>query len=140
MSLDGVERFKFLALRIQKPQSYICPCCCQLSTNHAQSSKRTLRHAWVSTGQTIYIRVPVHRQRCKDCGITWTVEWPEIPSRGKVTHHFKTMIARKCIGQSFEAVSREMNVPASTVPHWFYDYDKILYPLCYPKFLERYAS
>lgn len=107
-----------------RPQTYICPCCFQLSTNHARSSKRTLRHAWVSTGKTIYIRIPVHRQRCDDCGITWTVEWPEIPSRGKVTHHFKTMIARKCIGQSFEAVSREMNVPASTVSHWFYDYGK----------------
>lgn len=103
-------------------QCYLCPLCLGKSTNHARTTYRLLRHAWVSTGLTIYIKVPVHRQRCDDCGITWTVNWPEIPSRGKVTTHFKQMIARKCIKQSFAQVSREMQVPESTVAYWFYQY------------------
>ncbi|MFC4985259.1 ISL3 family transposase [Salinicoccus siamensis] len=105
-----------------KPQNHLCPLCFQESINHARNKNRFLRHAWVSTRETIYIRVPVHRQRCEDCGITWTVEWPEVPVRGNVTTHFKQMIARKCIGQSFEAVAREMAVPPSTVASWFYTY------------------
>jgi len=52
------------------PVNHICPLCCQKSVNHARMHTRVLRHAWVSTGETIYIRVPVHRQRCEDCGIT----------------------------------------------------------------------
>ncbi|WP_271402045.1 hypothetical protein [Salinicoccus roseus] len=77
-----------------KPQHHLCPLCFQESINHARNKNRILRHVWVSTQETIYIRVPVHRQRCEDCGITWTVEWPEIPVRGNVTVHFKQMIAR----------------------------------------------
>lgn len=71
------------------PQTHICPLCFQCSTNHERGKRRVLRHAWVSTGENFYLRIPVHRQRCDDCGITWTVEWPGIPARSKVTAHFK---------------------------------------------------
>ncbi len=104
------------------PQTYVCPLCFQQSVNHARSDHRLLRHAWVSTDETIYIKVPVYRQRCEECGYTWTVKWTEIPVRGKVTNHFKEMIACKSIKQSFAQVSRELHVPESTVTNWFYCY------------------
>lgn len=39
-----------------------------------------------------------------------------------MTEHFKRMVSKKCIGQSFEGVARELQLPASTVAHWFYEY------------------
>src|SRR5690606_6418661 len=63
-----------------------------------------------------------HRPRCNSCSLTWTVRWSGIPERGQVTEHFKRMVSKKCIGQSFEGVARELQLPASTVAHWFYEY------------------
>lgn len=40
-----------------KPQSHLCPLCFQESINHARTKERILRHAWVSTQETIYIRI-----------------------------------------------------------------------------------
>ncbi|WP_175616074.1 ISL3 family transposase [Piscibacillus halophilus] len=111
-----------LGVEPKAQQCYVCPYCFERSTNHARDKYRVLKHAWVSTEETIYLKVPVHRQRCEDCGITWTVQFPEIPCRGTVTTHFKQMISRKCIKQSFADVSRDMQVPESTVAHWFYQY------------------
>ena len=104
---------------VPNEQSYICPLCLRPSINHSRSKHRILKHLWVSTGKVIYVQVPVHRQRCHPCSLTWTVKWPGIPERGQVTEHFKRMVSKKCIGQSFEGVARELQLPASTVAHWF---------------------
>lgn len=105
---------------IPRQQSFICPLCFQKSVNHARPKERVLKHLFIPTHGLIYVRVPVYRQRCDDCGISWSVEWPGIPQRGKVTNRFKEMVIQECKGNTFQSVSKKTGISPSTITHWFY--------------------
>ncbi|MED4126474.1 ISL3 family transposase [Halalkalibacterium halodurans] len=103
-------------------QSYICPLCCKPSTTHARVKDRRLKHLWIPERGILFVQVPVIRQRCNDCCHTWSLSWPQIPQRGKVTSTFRQLVVNLCYQKTFALVSKETGVAESTLSTWFYDW------------------
>lgn len=96
-----------------------CPVCQVPSTNHARPGRRRLRHRHVPGWRNVLISVPTWRQRCDQCFLTFTVEWPGIPVRGQVTDTFRSMCVARCHGRDFASVSREIGVKYTTLERWY---------------------
>lgn len=98
-----------------------CPICKKLSTNHSRSEHRTLRHRFTPGWGNLFVRVPVYRQRCDDCGLTWTVEWPEIPpGRTKATQPFIDAAVKACQRRDIKSVAKEWGLAYTTLERWYY--------------------
>ncbi|WP_229704097.1 ISL3 family transposase [Caldalkalibacillus thermarum] len=113
----------WIAVLEPTPRSYICPLCFKKSQNHERKRTRTLCHRWIPSWGTLYVEVPVYRQRCNDCNITWGITWQGIPERGKATEPFKRIVVEYCHKKSIELASKETGIPYSTVERWYYDTD-----------------
>lgn len=109
-------------IAVLEPNSacYLCPICLRASTNHARPGRRILRHRFVPSWGTVWVSVPVYRQRCASCGLTWTVEWNGIPPRGLVTSAFQEMAVDMCRGRDLLSVAKQLSVAYSTLERWYY--------------------
>lgn len=121
---DDLERVMVEVLPKRK-LGYFCPLCEKTSNSHSRGNYRVLRHDWVHDGQTLLVKVPLYRQRCTTCNLTWTVKWEGIPERGQATEYYKRKVAEECILRSFGEVARDLNLPSSTVGNWFNAYQEV---------------
>lgn len=102
------------------PTSHLCPVCGKESVNHARPGRRTLMHRFVPSWGRVLVTVPIYRQRCDICILTWTVEWEGIPSRGKATHAFQEMCVEMCRSRDIQSVSKYVGVTYTTLERWYY--------------------
>ena len=97
-----------------------CPICFKRSSNHARPGRRMLRHRHILGWGDVSVCVPIWRQRCDHCALTFTVEWDGIPIRGSVTDSFRQLAVKQCHGRDLQSVSRELNIRYSTLERWYY--------------------
>ncbi|WP_432774250.1 ISL3 family transposase [Brevibacillus gelatini] len=109
-------------IAVLEPHSacHLCPICLGASTNHARPGRRILRHRFVPSWGTVWVSVPVYRQRCASCMLTWTVEWNGIPPRGSVTSAFQEMAVDMCRSRDLLSVAKQLSVAYSTLERWYY--------------------
>ena len=104
-----------------RQKDFPCPLCGQTSKNHSRDKKRKLRHRFVPGWGTVYVTVPVFRQRCDVCGLTWTVEWPGIPpGRAQATKPYMDAAVKACYRADIQSIAREWAIPYTTLERWYY--------------------
>ena len=104
-----------------RQKSFPCPLCGQTSVNHSREKVRRLRHRFVPGWGTVHVTVPIYRQRCKDCDLTWTVEWPGIsPGRTKSTNCYIASAVHACYRSDIQSVAREWGIAYTTLERWYY--------------------
>lgn len=105
-----------------EPRSTVSPCpvCHQVGDMHARPGRRLLRHRFIPDWGTVWVSIPILRQRCSDCSLTWTLEWDGIPSRGKATYAFRSMSVNRCKNRDLLSVSKELGVCYTTLERWYY--------------------
>lgn len=69
----------------------------------------------------LWIELFLPRQRCKDCGFTFTFDYGLGLVRSS-TESFRLEITKRCHGRSIADVAREYELPYTTVERWFYTY------------------
>lgn len=102
------------------PQRIACPICTGVTVCHDRSLRR-FRHGYAWHIGVLWIELFVPRQRCKNCGFTFTVDY----GLGLVhssTESFRREIVKHCHGRSIAEVAREYELPYTTVERWFYLY------------------
>ena len=102
------------------PQTIACPICAGATVCHDRSLRR-FRHGYAWHIGVLWIELFVPRQRCKDCGFTFTFDY----GLGLVhssTESFRREITKRCHGRSIAEVAREYALPYTTVERWFYTY------------------
>lgn len=102
------------------PQTIACPICAGATVFHDRSLRR-FRHGYAWHIGVLWIELFVPRQRCKDCGFTFTFDY----GLGLVhssTESFRREITKRCHGRSIAEVAREYGLPYTTVERWFYTY------------------
>lgn len=102
------------------PASHLCPLCRSESTNHARPGYRLLRHRFIPSWGIVWVRIPVYRQRCNHCLITWTLEWEGIPCRGTATFAFRQMAVDMCQKRDLLSVSKQLGISYTTLERWYY--------------------
>ncbi|WP_160173383.1 helix-turn-helix domain-containing protein [Alkalihalobacillus alcalophilus] len=68
-----------------------------------------------------WIELMVPRQRCKECGFTFSYDYGLELVRSS-TESFRRQIVKHCQGRSIKDVSCDYNLPYTTVKRWFYLY------------------
>ena len=102
------------------PQTIICPICQGHTVRHDQIRRR-FRHGYAWHIGVLWIELSVPRQRCKECGFTFTYDFGLGLVRSS-TEAFRRQIVKRCQGRSIKDVSCEYNLPYTTVERWFYMY------------------
>lgn len=100
---------------------HLCPLCERISTNHSRSVYRVLRHRYVPGWATVFVRIPIFRQRCTHCSLTWTVEWDGIPPRSIATASYKQMCVQHCFQRDIKSTAKELGLPYTTLERWYYE-------------------
>lgn len=102
------------------PQSIACPNCQGRTVCHDRALRR-FRHGFAWHIGVLWIELFVPRQRCKNCGFTFTFDY----GLGLVhssTESFRREITKRCHGRSIADVARDYALPYTTVERWFYTY------------------
>lgn len=102
------------------PQLILCPNCGGETVCHDKKLRR-FRHGYAWYIGVLWIELFVPRQRCKECGVTFTYDY----GLGLVcssTEAFRRQIVKRCQGRSIKDVSCEYDLPYTTVERWFYLY------------------
>lgn len=102
------------------PQTITCPICQGLTVRHDQTRRR-FRHGYAWRIGVLWIELFVPRQRCKECGFTFTYDYGLGLVRSS-TEAFRRQIVKRCHGRSIKEVSCEYSLPYTTVERWFYLY------------------
>ncbi|HWL12948.1 MAG TPA: helix-turn-helix domain-containing protein, partial [Ureibacillus sp.] len=101
-------------------QTITCPICQGHTVRHDQSRRR-FRHGYAWHIGVLWIELTVPRQRCKECGFTFSFDYGLGLVRSS-TEAFRRQIVKRCQGRSIKEVSCEYNLPYTTVERWFYLY------------------
>lgn len=101
-------------------QTITCPICQGHTVRHDQSRRR-FRHGYAWHIGVLWIELSVPRQRCKECGFTFSHDYGLGLVRSS-TEAFRRQIVKCCQGRSIKDVSCEYNLPYTTVERWFYLY------------------
>ena len=96
-----------------------CPWCEQPTHTH-EIHHRLLRHRFVPRFGTVFLRVPVIRRQCNVCHKTFSLRYQGIPERGRATVVYQQMAVQMCKGRDLLSVSRELDLPYTTLERWFY--------------------
>lgn len=102
------------------PQTIACLICAGATVCHDRSLRR-FRHGYAWHIGVLWVELFVPRQRCKDCGFTFTFDY----GLGLVhssTESFRREIVKRCHGRSIADVAGEYELPYTTVERWFYTY------------------
>lgn len=102
------------------PQTIMCPICQGHTVRHDQTKHR-FRHGYAWNIGMLWIELFVHRQRCKNCGFTFSYDYGLGLVRSS-TEAFRMQIVKRCQGRSIKDVSCEYHLPYTTVERWFYLY------------------
>lgn len=102
------------------PASHLCPFCLKESVNHARPGRRLLRHRFIPSWGTVWVSIPVCRQRCTDCNLTWTLEWEGIPCRGTSTLAYRTMAVELCEKRDLLSVAKQLSISYTTLERRYY--------------------
>lgn len=102
------------------PYEAPCPVCEGKTVRHAQTLRR-FRHGYAWHVGLIWIELQVPRHRCIECDLTFTHDFglDLIQSSSAL---FRKELVQRCHGRSLADVSREYNLPYTTVERWFYTY------------------
>lgn len=97
-----------------------CPVCHGKTVRHAQTLRR-FRHGYAWHIGLIWIELWIPRHRCAVCDLTFTHDFGlgVIQSSSDL---FRRELVRRCHGRSLADVSREYDLPYTTVERWFYTY------------------
>ena len=102
------------------PQTISCPICEGTTVCHDRTLRR-FRHGYAWHIGVLWIELFLPRQRCKDCGFTFTFDYGLGLVRSS-TESFRREITKRCHGRSIADVAREYELPYTTVERWFYTY------------------
>ncbi len=102
------------------PQTIACPICAGATVCHDRVLRR-FRHGYAWHIGVLWIELFVPRQRCKDCGCTFTFDYG-LGLLHSSTEAFRLEITKRCHGRSIAEVAREYKLPYTTVERWFYTY------------------
>ena len=102
------------------PQTIACPICAGATVCHGRSLRR-FRHGYAWHIGVLWIELFVPRQRCKECGFTFTFDY-DLGLVHSSTESFRREIVKRCHGRSITEVAREYEIPYTTLERWFYLY------------------
>lgn len=119
-SVDQMGSSAWIAQLVPRQTVVPCPLCHKPTLNHARPGRRILRHRHVPGWKTVYVSVPIWRQRCEQCAMTFTTKWDGIPLRGRATDQFMHMCVQACYGRDIQSAARQLNLSYSTLERWYY--------------------
>jgi transposase len=107
-------------IKVEAPkQCILCPLCSGQTIRH-QWNSRLIRHSYSWHEGVIWLEINIVRQRCKSCDLTFTYDF-NLGLQRATTSFFRKNIVKRCHERPLTQVSKEYEVPYSTLERWYYE-------------------